>query len=420
MYGKDVRSNSINQYSSSGHENISQGQSREVIMKLSDFDYNLPKGLIAQYPAEKRDESRMLVLHRDSGRIEHRIFKDLIEYLNPGDMLVANNTKVVPARLIGRKATGGKVEILVLDSARMFSQSARSNSNSNRAEEYEVLVKPARGCKVGSKLVFEKGKLKAVVARVENGRRFLKFDCNGNLKIMLDRLGQMPLPPYIKRQANDFDINRYQTVYAVKDGAVAAPTAGLHFTKQLLADIAKKEVGIEYVTLHVGYGTFKPVSNENITEHKMEKEYFEIENKVIEKLNKKNRRVIAVGTTSARVLETKEIASLVSLGAESPETEPLGTKSLARNDVESGHCEAKPKQSYEGWTDLFIYPGYKFKAVDGLITNFHLPKTTLLMLVAAFCSVGAVSGRPLLFKAYEEAIRERYRFYSYGDAMLIL
>jgi len=361
-------------------------------MKLSDFDYNLPKELIAQYPVEKRDESRMLVLHRDSGRIEHRIFKDLIEYLNPGDMLVANNTKVVPARLIGRKATGGKVEILVLDSARMFSQSARSNSNGNRAEEYEVLVKPVRGCKVGSKLVFEKGKLKAVVARVENGRRFLKFDCNGDLKIMLDRLGQMPLPPYIKRDTVDSDAERYQTVYAVKDGAVAAPTAGLHFTKKLLEDISKKGIDVEYVTLHVGYGTFKPVKSEDIREHKMEKEYFEIDNNVIEKLNKKNGRVIAVGTTSARVLESFYVYAGEGL---------------------------KPSPA-TGWTDLFIYPGYKFKAVDGLLTNFHLPKTTLLMLAAAFCGVGAVSDRSLLFKVYEEAIKERYRFYSYGDAMLIV
>ena len=364
-------------------------------MKLSDFDYNLPKELIAQYPVEKRDESRMLVLHRDSGRIEHRIFKDLIEYLNPGDMLVANNTKVVPARLIGRKATGGKVEILVLDSARMFSQSARSNSNSNRAEEYEVLVKPARGCKVGSKLVFEKGKLKAVVARVENGRRFLKFDCNGDLKIMLDRLGQMPLPPYIKRDTVDSDAERYQTVYAVKDGAVAAPTAGLHFTKKLLEDISKKGIDVEYVTLHVGYGTFKPVKSEDIREHKMEKEYFEIEEEVINKLKNEKGRIIAVGTTSCRVLET--VAAKFTLS------------------------EAEQAlQLQQGQTNLFIYPGYKFKAVDGLLTNFHLPKTTLLMLAAAFCGVGAVSDRSLLFKVYEEAIKERYRFYSYGDAMLIV
>ena len=362
-------------------------------MKLSDFDYILPKELIAQHPAKKRDESRLLVLHRDTGKIEHRIFRDITGYLNPGDLLVLNNTKVMPARLTGRKETGGKVEALVLNLVSGFKFHVPGDY------EYEVLLRPTRGCEVGSKIMFCNGELNAEVVRIDNGRRFLKFNCNGNFEKMLDKFGEMPLPPYIKRKAIDFDIERYQTVYASKDGAVAAPTAGLHFTKGLLEDISKKRVDVEYVTLHVGYGTFKPVSSENIIEHKMEEEYFEIENRTIEELKDKKGRLIAVGTTSCRVLETEEIASLVS---------------LARNDMNNGHCRAKPKQSHKGWTDLFIYPGHEFKTVDGLLTNFHLPKTTLLMLAAAFC------GKELLFKAYEEAIKEKYRFYSYGDAMLIV
>ena len=339
-------------------------------MKLSDFDYNLPKELIAQYPAEKRDESRLLVLHKDTGEIEHRVFKEIGEYFNPGDLVILNNTKVLPAQIIGKKETGGKVEVLVLN----------AGEESGAKGEYEVLLKPARGCNVGSKIIFGKGELNAEVARIKNGRRFLKFDCNGSLQKVLNELGEMPLPPYIKRETTDFDSERYQTVYAIKNGAVAAPTAGLHFTKKLLEDISKKGIGLEYVTLHVGYGTFKPVSSEYIKEHKMEKEYFEIENRVMEKIKNKKGKIIAVGTTSARVLESV----------------------YSTCGVENG------------WTDLFIYPGYKFKAVDALLTNFHLPKTTLLMLVSAFC------GRELLFKAYEEAIKEKYRFYSYGDAMLII
>ncbi|PIQ73040.1 tRNA preQ1(34) S-adenosylmethionine ribosyltransferase-isomerase QueA, partial [Candidatus Roizmanbacteria bacterium CG11_big_fil_rev_8_21_14_0_20_36_8] len=235
------------------------------------------KELIAQYPAEKRDESRLLVLHKDTGEIEHGVFKDIIEYFNPGDLVILNNTKVLPAQIIGRKETGGKVEALVLN----------AGEGSGAKGEYEVLLKPARGCNVGVRIIFGSGELNAEIIRIENGRRFLRFDCNGNLEKALDKLGEMPLPPYIKREATDFDSERYQTVYAVKRGAVAAPTAGLHFTKQLLADIAKKEASIEYVTLHVGYGTFKPVSSEQIEEHKMEKEYFEIEQDVVKSI--KNR-----------------------------------------------------------------------------------------------------------------------------------
>jgi len=349
-------------------------------MKLSDFDYILPKELIAQHPAEKRDESRLLVLRRDTGKIEHRIFRDIVGYFNPGDLLVLNNTKVMPARLIGRKETGGKVEALVLGLA-------HSEEGIEHRGEYEVLLKPTRGCEVGSKIIFCNGELNTEVVRIENGRRFLKFNCNGNFEKMLDKFGEMPLPPYIKRETIDSDIERYQTVYASKGGAVAAPTAGLHFTKGLLEDISKKRVDVEYVTLHVGYGTFKQVRSKDIKDHEMEKEYFEIKKDVIEKIRNKKRKVMAVGTTTCRVLETVF----------------LNTQYAGRRT-----------QDEQGWTDLFIYPGYEFKAVDGLLTNFHLPKTTLLMLVAAFC------GRNLLSKTYEEAIKEKYRFYSYGDVMLII
>ena len=238
------------------------------------------------------------------------------------------------------------------------------------------MLRPARGCRLGSKLIFGDGELKAEVARIEAGRRFLRFQCNGNFEELLDGLGEVPLPPYIKRENVSSDRKRYQTIYAAKKGAVAAPTAGLHFTKGVLDQISKKGVDIEYITLHVGYGTFKPVKCEDIAKHEMEKEYFEIDKKVAEKLNTRGGRTIAVGTTTCRALETLS--------------------------------------SLRGWTRLFIYPPYKFKRVDALLTNFHLPRTTLLMLVSAFC------GRELLLSAYNEAIKERYRFYSYGDAMLII
>jgi len=340
-------------------------------MRLSDFDYILPKELIAQYPAAKRDESRLLVLHKNTGKIDHRIFKDIIEYFKPGDLIVLNNTKVVPARLIGRKETGGRIEALVL--------------SAEQKGEYEALLKPSRGCKAGSRIIFGDGRLRAEISRMENGRKFLKFDCDCNLNKALEEFGEMPLPPYIKRRVSDLDTDRYQTIYASRCGAVAAPTAGLHFTKELLKDTAGKGADIEYVTLHVGHGTFKPVKSENIKEHSMEKEYFEIEKEVAGRLKNRKGRIIAVGTTSCRVLET--YYSFAGANGRSP---------------------------LQGWTDLFVYPGYEFRAVDCLLTNFHLPKTTLLMLVAAFC------GRDLMFKAYEEAIKQGYRFYSYGDAMLIL
>lgn len=332
-------------------------------MKLNDFNYNLPKELIAQYPSEKRDESRLLVLHRDSGKIDHRVFKDIVEYFAKGDLLVLNNTEVVPARLIGKKETGGKVEALLLDTEK---------------KECTALLKPARGCSLGSRLIFGDGRLKAEVTKIENGRRFLKFECNGNLEALLDRLGEMPLPPYIRRRPAESDKKRYQTVYASKRGAIAAPTAGLHFTKNILSSISEKGVDVEYITLHVSYGTFKLVKSQDIARHRMEREYFEVKNKTVEKIKSNKGRIIAVGTTVCRALET----------------------------VLSGG-------TLSGWTDLFIYPPYRFQAVDVLLTNFHLPKTTLFMLASAFC------GKGLLLKAYQEAIKKKYRFYSYGDAMLI-
>ncbi|MFH1854015.1 MAG: tRNA preQ1(34) S-adenosylmethionine ribosyltransferase-isomerase QueA [Candidatus Omnitrophota bacterium] len=360
------------------------------MLRLSDFDYNLPKGLVAQYPSERRDGSRLLVLHKNSGKIEHRIFRDITGYFQKGDLLVLNNTKVVPARLFGRKRTGGKVEALIL--AHGFPQLGSASFGTGRAQgdEYEVLLKPARGCKIGTKLIFGDGALKAEVSKIENGRRFLKFQCNGNFAELLDRFGKVPLPPYIKRDTADSDIERYQTVYAEKKGAVAAPTAGLHFTKEILNSASAKGTDVGYVTLHVGYGTFKPVKSDDVTAHNMEKEYFEINGALLEKLKTKKGRTIAIGTTTCRALET--VAAKFTLP----------------------HTAEQALQLQQGWTDLFIHPPYEFQAVDALLTNFHLPRTTLLMLVSAFC------GRGLLMSVYEEAVREKYRFYSYGDAMLVV
>ena len=261
---------------------------------ITDFDYSLPKELIAQYPSVKRDESRLLVLHRDTGHIEHRIFRDIVEYFDAGDLLVLNNTRVVPARLYGKKETGGRVEALVI----------RRQGSGDRVQGYEVLLKPTRGCSVGTKLIFADGELNAEIIRIENGRRFLRFENNGNFDKMLDKFGQMPLPPYIKRPVENFDRERYQTIYASKKGAIAAPTAGLHWTKDILAAISKKGADIEYITLHVGCGTFNPVKCNDIREHKMEKEYFEIENRVVQKMKRRKHRMIAVGTTTCRALET--------------------------------------------------------------------------------------------------------------------
>ena len=341
-------------------------------MKVSEFNYNLPEELIAQHPYDKRDEARLMVLDREKQKYEHKIFRDVIDYLKPGDCLVINNTKVIPARLFGtREGHEGKVEILLLK--------RREN------DIWESLVKPGKKCRVGTMLVFGDGLLKAEVLEVvEDGNRLIKFYYEGIFEEILDKLGQMPLPPYITHELKDK--TRYQTVYAKHDGSAAAPTAGLHFTKELLEKIEKKGIVIANVTLHVGLGTFRPVKVDNILEHHMHSEFYMIEESEALKINKAKeagKRVISVGTTSCRTLE-----------------------SAATDD---GKIQAS-----SGWTDIFIYPGYKFKLIDGLITNFHLPESTLLMLVSAF------AGKENIMAAYEEAVKERYRFFSFGDAMILI
>lgn len=339
-------------------------------MNVADFDYNLPEELIAQTPIEKRDESRLMILDKTKKTIEHKTFKNIIDYLNPGDCLVINNTKVIPARLYGKKQTGAKVEFLLL----------------NRIENdtWEALVRPGRKLLPGTQVTFGDGLLKATVLEVlESGNRKVVFEYNGIFNEILDQIGMMPLPPYIKEKLNNKD--RYQTVYAKYEGSAAAPTAGLHFTKDLLEKIKEKNIEIANVTLHVGIGTFRPVKVEKVEEHDMHSEHFYIREQDVDKINnaKKNgKRVIAVGTTSCRVLES----------------------------VADENGLLKP---YEGDTNIFIYPGYKFKCIDALITNFHLPKSTLLMLVSA------LAGREFVMKAYEEAVEQKYRFFSFGDAMFI-
>lgn len=342
------------------------------MMKLSDFNYNLPEELIAQDPLEKRDNSRLMVLHRETGELEHKHFYDVIDYLNPGDCLVVNNTKVIPARLMGvKEETGASIEVLLL----------------KRKEEkvWETLVKPGKKARVGARISFGDGLLVGeVIDVVEEGNRLIRFEYDGIFEEILDRLGQMPLPPYITHQLQDK--NRYQTVYAKYDGSAAAPTAGLHFTEELLQKIQDKGVRIAKVTLHVGLGTFRPVKEENVLDHHMHSEFYIVDEeaaKIINETKANGGRVISVGTTSARTLET-----------------------VAEPD---GHIPVK-----SGWTDIFIYPGYRFKAVDCLITNFHLPESTLIMLVSA------LADREKILHAYETAVEEKYRFFSFGDAMLIL
>lgn len=340
-------------------------------MKVKDFDFYLPEELIAQHPAEKRDESRLLVLDKESGNIEHKIFKDIIGYLNEGDCLVLNNTRVLPARLIGEKEnTGGKMEFLLLK---------RINK-----DKWETLVKPGKRAKIGSKFVFGDGKLKAEVKEMgEDGSRIVEFEYNGIFEEVLDELGQMPLPPYITEKLDDKE--KYQTVYSKEVGSAAAPTAGLHFTEELLNTIKEKKIKVVFLTLHVGLGTFRPVKAENIEDHHMHSEYYTLSKEsadIINKTKEEGRRVIAVGTTSSRTLET--------IGDENGKV-----------------------REQSGWTDIFIYPGYKFKIVDALITNFHLPQSTLLMLVSA------LSKKEIIMKAYEEAVKDRYRFFSFGDAMFL-
>ena len=340
-------------------------------MKTSDFYFDLPQELIAQDPLEDRSSSRLLVLDRESGKTQHRVFRDIIEYLNPGDCLVVNNTKVIPARLYGSKiGTDAKIEVLLLK---------RRENN-----VWETLVKPGKKCRVGARISFGEGLLIGeVIDVVDEGNRLIRFEYEGIFEEILDKLGQMPLPPYIHHQLKDK--NRYQTVYAKHDGSAAAPTAGLHFTPELLEEIKAKGVDIARVTLHVGLGTFRPVKVDEITEHHMHSEFFMIDEEAAEKINRAKEtghRVICVGTTSCRTVESAA--------------------------DENGHLEAK-----SGWTQIFIYPGYKFKVLDCLITNFHLPESTLIMLVSA------LAGREHVLAAYEEAVKERYRFFSFGDAMFI-
>ena len=332
-------------------------------MKVSDFNYNLPEELIAQVPLEKRDESRLMVLDREKQTIEHKVFKDIIDYLEPGDCLVRNNTKVIPARIYGKKETGAHVEFLLL--------------NNIEGDIWESIVRPGNKLHIGTKVIFGDGLLEAEILDVmPGGTRKVEFHYKGIFNEILDQIGLMPLPPYIHEELKDND--RYQTVYAKYEGSAAAPTAGLHFTPELLKKIEEKGVKIANVTLHVGIGTFRPVKEDEVEKHEMHSEHYYIKQEDVDKINETKRegkRVIAVGTTSCRVLGMVETT--------------------------------------EGDTQIFIYPGYKFKCIDGLITNFHLPQSTLLMLVSA------LAGKEYIMNAYNEAVKNKYRFFSFGDAMFI-
>ena len=332
-------------------------------MKLSEFDYNLPKELIAQYPVDEREKCRMMVLDRAKKTIMHKTFEDIAGYFNKGDLLVLNDTKVMPARLFGKRKTGGKVELFLLE---------------KKNPVCEALVRPVARIKEGERIVLESGDEVEVMGRGEIGR-FVKF--TKPVDDILNDIGHVPLPPYIGRDDEERDKEDYQTVYSDKAGATASPTAGLHFTRQLLSRVTGNGVQVAYVTLHTSYGTFAPVKTEDVESHRMHKEYFELPEETVKMINETQQRggkVFAVGTTTTRVLE---------------------------------YCAGNPKK---GYTDMFIYPGYKFKVVDHLITNFHLPKSTLMLLVSAF------AGKDFIFEAYRQAIAEKYRFFSYGDAMLIL
>lgn len=341
-------------------------------MKTSDFYYELPKELIAQDPLADRSSSRLLVLDKKTGAVRHRHFKDIMAYLNPGDCLVINDTKVIPARLVGfREGTGAKIEVLLL--------------NRKEGDMWETLVKPGKKAKPGTRISFGDGLLTGEVMEVaEEGNRIIHFQYEGIFEEILDQLGQMPLPPYITHHLEDKE--RYNTVYAVHQGSAAAPTAGLHFTSRILEEIQEKGVDIAPVTLHVGLGTFRPVKAEDVREHHMHSEFYQIDEETVEKINRakeNGNRVICVGTTSCRTIES------------------------AADDK----GRLKPTR---GWTDIFIYPGYSFKVLDCLITNFHLPESTLVMLVSA------LAGKEHVLEAYEEAVKEGYRFFSFGDAMLIV
>jgi S-adenosylmethionine:tRNA ribosyltransferase-isomerase len=341
-------------------------------MKVRDFYFDLPEELIAQEPVKERDMSRLLVLQRDDGRMEHRVFRDILEYLNEGDCLVLNNSRVIPARLFGVKEdTGANMEFVLLKRI--------------DKDKWETLVRPGKKAKTGSRFVFGDGELKCqVLESTESGGRIIEFEYDGVFEQILDKLGQMPLPPYIKRTLEDKE--RYQTVYSKVEGSAAAPTAGLHFTQELIEKIKLKGVKIAYLTLHVGLGTFRPVKVEDIEKHLMHSEFYMIDEEnasIINEAKQKGKRIIAVGTTSCRTLET-----------------------LGNQD--------KKLKTASGWTDIFIYPGYEFKIVDCLITNFHLPESTLIMLVSALAS------RDMIIDAYNTAVKERYRFFSFGDAMFIV
>lgn len=378
-------------------------------MEVKDFYYDLPEELIAQDPLEKRDESRFMVIHRDTGEIEHRKFHDIIEYLNPGDCLVINDTKVIPARLLGEKEeTGAAIEVLLLkDASERYAELAKSEKNTRI---WECLVKPGKKMKPGARVVFGKDEVTGeallsaeVIDTVEEGNRIIRFEYDGIWEEVLDKLGEMPLPPYITHKLQDK--TRYQTVYAKNEGSAAAPTAGLHFTSELLKEIEDKGIKIARLTLHVGLGTFRPVKVEKIEDHHMHTEYYELTQEAADIINEtraKGGRVISVGTTSTRTLET--VGTLQGLHK---------NESAVTSDVKSDSFlqEIKPAS---GWTNIFIYPGYEFKVVDSLITNFHLPESTLIMLVSAFYN------RDDVMAAYEEAVKERYRFFSFGDAMMLI
>lgn len=340
-------------------------------MNVKDFDFYLPEELIAQHPLEQRDSSRLMVLDKETGEINHKRFNDIVDYLKEGDTLVLNNTRVMPARLIGEKEdTHGKIEFLLLKRI--------------EKDKWECLAKPGKSARVGRRFTFGDGKLKAEVVEVkEDGNRIIEFFYEGIFEEVLDALGEMPLPPYIHERLEDRE--RYQTVYSKENGSAAAPTAGLHFTKELLKEIKEKGINIAYLTLHVGLGTFRPVKVESLEEHEMHSEFYMISKEsadIINETKKRGNAVISVGTTSTRTLET------------------IGD--------ENGFVKEQ-----SGWTNIFIYPGYKFKVVDNLITNFHLPQSTLIMLVST------LAGRENVMNAYKEAVNEKYRFFSFGDAMFI-
>ena len=340
-------------------------------MKTSDFYYDLPEELIAQEPLKKRDESRLMVLDKSNGEIKHKHFYDIVDMIKPGDALILNDTRVLPARLYGvKEGTGGAIEFLLL--------------NKHSLDTWEVILKPGRRAKPGARFVFGEGKLKAEILDVINdGNRLVKFEYDGVFENILDELGEMPLPPYITKKLEDKD--RYQTVFAKHNGSAAAPTAGLHFTPELLDAVKAKGVNIGYVTLHVGLGTFRPVKADEIADHKMHSEFYVLPEETAQLINEtkaRGGRIISVGTTATRTLETAGLGGM-------------------------------PLKASSGWTDIFIYPGKKFNVIDALITNFHLPESTLIMLVSA------LAGKEHVLNAYNEAVRERYRFFSFGDAMFI-